>query len=66
MLRRIDKVFQFIKESPRAGPPRDEIGPDIRIVPVRNHLVIYRVDARGPLVLRVVHGAMDLTKIRLE
>jgi toxin ParE1/3/4 len=65
VLRQIDKAFLFIKSSPRAGPPREEIGPDLRIVPVGNYLVIYRVDQRGPLILRVVHGAMDISKIEL-
>ena len=65
-LRRINKVLIFIKGSPLAGPPREDIGPSVRAVPAGNYLVIYRVDQRGPLVLRVVHGAMDLSKIELR
>ena len=50
-------------DFPEAGSPRDELGRGLRIVPVGDYLIIYRVDERGPLILRVVHGAMDLTKI---
>src|SRR4051812_11880470 len=62
---RISETFRLILDFPEAGSPRPELGLDVRVVPVGNYLVIYRVDERGPLVLRVVHGAMDLTQIRI-
>lgn len=65
MVRRIGESFRRIVEIPEAGAPRPEIGRGVRIVPVGNYLVIYRVDERGPLVLRVVHGAMDLSQIHI-
>ena len=65
MLRRINEAFRLIVDFPESGSPRPEYGRDVRIVPVGNYLVIYRVDERGPLVLRVVHGAMDLTQIHI-
>jgi len=59
------KTFQRILDYPESGAPRPEFGRGVRIVPVENYLIIYRVDERGPLVLRVVHGAMDLTQIHI-
>jgi len=45
--------------------PRPELGRGVRIIPVGNYLVVYRVDERGPRLLRVVHGAMDLTRVHI-
>jgi len=65
LLKGITDAFQLVLDFPESGAPRPELGRGVRIVPVDNYLVIYRVDERGPLVLRVVHGAMDLTQIHI-
>lgn len=66
VLRRIDRAFRFIKEPPRAGSPREDLGVGLRMAVAGNYLVIYRVEDRGPIALRVVHGAMDLSEIDLD
>ena len=65
MLRRIDASFQFIKDFPESGAPREEYGRDVRMAVVDSYLILYRVDARGPRILRVVHGAMDLSRLEV-
>ena len=65
MLARISEAFQLIVDFPESGAPRPELGRAVRIVPVDSYLVVYRVDERGLLVLRVVHGAMDLTQVHI-
>jgi plasmid stabilization system protein ParE len=64
-LTRISEVFRLIMQFPESGASRPELGHSVRVIPVGNYLVIYRLDERGPLVLRVVHGAMDLTQIHI-
>ena|SRR5436190_5028795 len=64
-LSRISDLFQQIVDFPESGTPRPEFGQGVRILPVGNYLVIYRVDERGPFVLRVVHGALDLTQLHI-
>jgi len=65
MLRRISDSFRQIADFPESGAPRPELSRGVRILPIGNYLVIYRVDERGPIVLRVVHGALDLTQIHV-
>ena len=65
MLHRINDAFKLIIDFPQSGASRPELGNAVRVVPVEKYLVIYRVDEKGPLVLRVVHGAMDLTQIHI-
>jgi toxin ParE1/3/4 len=63
VLRRINVAFQFIKDFPEAGAPREEYGEGVRVTVVGSYLILYRIDRRAPLILRVVHGAMDLTRL---
>ncbi len=65
MMRRFNDAFRLIVDFPEAGSPRPELGRNVRIVVVGNYLVIYRVDERSPQILRVVHGAMDLSRIHV-
>jgi toxin ParE1/3/4 len=63
VLRRIGSRFQFIAEFPESGAPRDEYGSGVRMAVVDSYLILYRIDVLGPRILRVVHGAMDLSRI---
>jgi toxin ParE1/3/4 len=64
-LRRIDEAVRLITDFPETGTIRDDLRSDVRMMPIGNYLILYRIDQRGAFVLRVVHGAMDLSKIAI-
>lgn len=45
---------------PGIGLARPDIRPQLRMVPVRNYLVLYREVAGRAEIVRVVHGAREL------
>ena len=53
-------TFEFLADNPQAARLREEIDPPVRVHPVQSHLVVYRVDNEGGvLVIRVRHGHED-------
>lgn len=59
-LRRIALAFDQLAANPSMGRLRPEISNRIRTFPVGRHLVIYRDEGEGLMVvIRVVHQAMD-------
>lgn len=53
-------VFALIAANPRMARERTELSPPMRIHPFKAHLVVYRVEADGDiLVVRVRHGHED-------
>jgi toxin ParE1/3/4 len=57
--RELQMVFELIAQHPEMARERLEIIPPIRVHPHRAHLVIYRIDLEGVLVLRVRHSHED-------
>lgn len=53
-------VFDLIAENPRIAREREEISPPVRIHPFKAHLVVYRIEENGAiLVVRIRHGHED-------
>lgn len=61
MVERIIAAAARLAEFPFSAPARPEIGPEVRSVVVSRYLVLYRVIGGEVLVVRVVHGARDIT-----
>lgn len=56
----IEKIFQFLSNTPEAARERTEIDPPVRIHPYGSHNIIYLIDSeREVFVLRVRHGRED-------
>jgi len=56
----LDKCFRFLADNPLAAHERFEITPPVRIHPIGSHLIIYRLDENGEiLIIRVRHGHED-------
>lgn len=53
---------QKIGRSPLAYRARPELGDGIRCSPFGNYVILYRPQAPGILIIRVLHGAMDLPR----
>ncbi len=63
VLNNIDQKCQALAESPGIGRRREELAPDLRSLPVGNHVIFYRVRDDGIEVIRVLHGARDIDAI---
>lgn len=55
----LERAFEFVAAHPRAVRERTEIDPPVRIHPYNAHLVVYRTDTEGVLILRIRHGCED-------
>ena len=61
LLQEIISRFQLISENPKIGRVRAELGVDIRCVNVGNYIIFYRLVHEAVSILRVLHGARDIT-----
>jgi toxin ParE1/3/4 len=53
------RVFELLGDNPQIGSAHDEVAPDLRMFPLGNYIVLYRVETAGVLVLRVIHASRD-------
>lgn len=62
---RIEIAVDRLREFPRLGPARHDVGPDVRALVVYNYLILYRVQEIKKQIelLRVLDGRRDLSTI---
>ncbi|MCI0702028.1 MAG: type II toxin-antitoxin system RelE/ParE family toxin [Planctomycetia bacterium] len=63
-IRLLDEITarcQQLANQPRQGRPRNDLGSGIRSVVVRRYIIFFRAAAQGIDVLRVLHGARNIT-----
>ncbi|MEO1686303.1 MAG: type II toxin-antitoxin system RelE/ParE family toxin [Pseudomonadota bacterium] len=58
-LRGLAEALSLIAAQPGIGRERPEIAPPVRLHPWRSHLIVYRAEAEGVLVIRVPHARRD-------
>jgi toxin ParE1/3/4 len=63
VLRAINDSLRRLTDFPYTGRERDEFGPAIRSLVVRSYLVFHRIEGNDIVVIRVVDGRMDLSKV---
>jgi toxin ParE1/3/4 len=61
--RRIAEATDRLVEFSNSGAPRPELAPGARSLVVGRYLVLYRVGPDSVDIMRVVHGARELTGI---
>lgn len=54
-----DRIFALLRTHAQAGTARPDYGDGIRVFPHRPHRIVYHVDDRDILILRILHSAMD-------
>jgi toxin ParE1/3/4 len=55
----ITSRFSMLAGAPEAGATRDDIGPGVRMFPVKPYIIYYR-KARGCIeIARIIHGRRD-------
>ncbi|MFM8444870.1 MAG: type II toxin-antitoxin system RelE/ParE family toxin [Methylococcus sp.] len=62
-LRRIEDQCQQLANHPQMGPARRDIAPELRYFPVGSYLILYRILPGAIEVVRVLHGARDISAL---
>lgn len=62
-LRELEALFARLALRPLIGRPREEIGPGVRSMVHRNHVVFYRPCGVDIEISRVLHGRRDLGRV---
>ncbi len=63
VLHNIDEKCVLLGDNPKLVPARPDIAPEMRYFTVNNYLILYREISNGVEIVRVVHGARNLTDI---
>lgn len=61
LMRVIERTLLLLSERPEMGRRRPEIDPEVRSFPVRNYVIFYQINVDGIEILRVLHGARDIS-----
>lgn len=56
---RLIQTFELLAQNPGMAPERHGFKPAIRLYPCGVHLILYRVEEPGILVVRVLHNRRD-------
>lgn len=59
----LDARIQLLADHPLLGPSRPDIAPDLRYLVSDNYLILYRVLPDVVEIVRILHGARNLTAI---
>lgn len=59
-IRLIVSRFPELASIPEMGWSREDLSPNLRSFPVKNHTIFYRPMESGVEIVRVIHGARDL------
>lgn len=63
LLRAIGATCELLADRPGMGRERPELGSGVHSFPVGNHAIFYKPTATGIVVLRVLHGARDISAV---
>ncbi|MBC7634575.1 MAG: type II toxin-antitoxin system RelE/ParE family toxin [Acetobacteraceae bacterium] len=63
MLDRLSLAEQHLTHHPALGPARSDIAPEMRMYIVGHYLLLYRQIADGVEIVRVTHGARDISNL---
>ena len=56
----LERIFQFLSDTPKAARERTEITPPVRVHLYRSHIIVYLIDDNGNiLILRIRHCSED-------
>ena len=61
LLDRFDDLFRLLLSQPFLGKSVEELAQKLRFVPIGNYLIFYRPTKDGIEIVRILHGARDIT-----
>jgi len=62
ILARFSQRFEELREFPFLGPDRSELGPSLRGLLIDGYIAFYLVEVDQIVIVRVVHGRMDIER----
>ena len=65
-LQELDATLKKLPSSPKIGRAIDEIRKGIRLLPFRQHIVIYQITIDSIDIVRVLHKRMDIYRHKLQ
>jgi toxin ParE1/3/4 len=63
LMAKILRSCERLHAQPQSGRLRPEIAPNVRSFPIEKYLISYRAARGGVEVLRVLHGARDISAL---
>ncbi len=63
MLDNIEQRFHALADNPLIGQLRPDIAPELRYFSVGKYLILYRTVPGGVQIVRVIHGARDVSRL---
>jgi toxin ParE1/3/4 len=61
LIDRFDEIIRTISKQPELGRSVEELAPKLRFVPIGSYLIFYRPSEDGVEIVRLLHGARDIT-----
>ncbi|MGA3170579.1 MAG: type II toxin-antitoxin system RelE/ParE family toxin [Chthoniobacteraceae bacterium] len=61
VVRKLDSTLNLLASAPEMGRKVEELGPNLRSFPVGSYLIFYRPIDDGIQLIRVIHGAREIT-----
>ena len=58
-------TFDLLADNPHMSPERTELTPPLRVHPFRAHIILYKAEQTGVLIVRVRHAHEDWTSAPL-
>ena len=55
----LESCFRMLADGPLIGRPAEGLSPGLRRYEVQAHIVFYRIEGDGILIVRVLHEKMD-------
>ncbi len=62
LLDTFDEIFTSLSMQPHLGKSVEELAANLRFFPTGNYLIFYRPVTDGVEIVRVLHGARDITE----
>lgn len=62
MISEFEKKLELLAQFPKMGRDRSDLSRSLRSFPVGNYLLFYRPTRAGIEVIRIAHGARDLSR----
>ncbi|MDO8378345.1 type II toxin-antitoxin system RelE/ParE family toxin [Phenylobacterium sp.] len=63
---RIEAAENRLAEFPEMAQPRDALRPGLRVWPVGDYLILYRVEPDAVVIIRIIHGARNIGDVLSE